>query len=115
MTEKKAQDVTVVGTKEAIPVVVKGKIFSDTVIVAMITGLVSLISLYMTLKINGQQKVIKENLHDVHQQINSRMDELLKTTKEASRAKGFMEGAGTVDSSTTELDSSKIYKIIPAK
>lgn len=91
------------------------KRFSDTVIVAMITGIVSLISLYMTLKINGQQKNIKENLHEVHQQINSRMDELLKTTKEASRAKGFMEGAGTIDSSTAEMDSSKVYKILPVK
>lgn len=58
---------------------------SDAVIIAIIGAVVSILSLYMTL-------TIKSKVNEVHEQINSRMDELLKINKEASEAKGNLEG-----------------------
>lgn len=58
---------------------------SDAVIISIIGGVVSIVCLFMTLTIRQNQK-------EIHQQINSRMDELLEINKEASRAKGNLEG-----------------------
>lgn len=58
---------------------------SDGIIIAIIGGIVSIVSLGMTL-------VVKYNLEKVHKQVNSRMDELLSIHKAASKAEGNLEG-----------------------
>ena len=68
---------------------------SEAVIVSIISGIVSLASLLMTLLIKGKQNEItksqtdlEHNQGDLHTQINSRMDELLKLTRESGKQEG---------------------------
>lgn len=73
----------------------KPKRFSDAVIIAIISGVVSLIGLGMTLLVKARQK-------EMHQMINSRMDEMLMLTKEKSEAEGNLQGRKELK---TEQDS----------
>lgn len=57
---------------------------SDAVIIAIVTGVVSTVALI----ISG---IIKVQLSKIHKQINSRMDELLKLTKDSSKAEGVLQ------------------------
>ncbi len=58
---------------------------SDAVIIAIIGGSVSLAGIALSGYINYR-------IGKIHKQINSRMDELLKLSKEASKAEGNLEG-----------------------
>jgi ABC-type branched-subunit amino acid transport system permease subunit len=57
---------------------------SDAVVIAIIGGIVSTVGLI----IGG---IIKVRLDNIHKQINSRMDELLRLTRESSEAKGVLK------------------------
>lgn len=58
---------------------------SDAVLIAIVTGSVTIIVTIATLFVNYK-------IERIHRQINSRMDELLKINKSASRAEGVLEG-----------------------
>jgi len=64
---------------------------TDAVIIALIGGIVSIVSLAMTLLIKKSQSSLESNQKDLHKQINSRMDELLRLTKEKGKAEGKAE------------------------
>lgn len=64
---------------------------SDAVIIALIGGIVSVVSLAMTLLIKKSQNTLETNQKDLHKQINSRMDELLRLTKASGKAEGKAE------------------------
>lgn len=83
---------------------------SDAVIISIIQGLFSLVSIFLIIwlkskidkKVTNVEGKVNEvvshvdNVHDqvdnVHKQINSRMDELLNVNKQLSRAEGKIEG-----------------------
>lgn len=75
----------------------KSKRLSDAVIIAIISGVVSIVGLAMTLMVKAKQT-------EMHQMINSRMDEMLKLTKDKSEAEGNLKGREELK---TEQDSLK--------
>jgi len=58
---------------------------SDAVIIAGISGFVSIVSLLIT-------SLVKKKVDSTHKLINSRMDEMLKLTKEKGEAEGNLKG-----------------------
>jgi hypothetical protein len=67
-------------------------------IVSIILGIISIITLRMTLRANikqieiqKSQAALEQSQANLHKQINSRMDELLRLTKEKGNAEGRAE------------------------
>ena len=72
---------------------------SDTLITALVGGIVAIILLWMQnaqstkmAKIALSQTALEKSQSDLHKQINSRMDELLEITRKNARAEGKAEG-----------------------
>lgn len=61
---------------------------SDTVKIAIIAGIVTLGQAWIAVRVNK----VNNNVKEVHQQINSRMDQLLEKSEQASKAEGKVEG-----------------------
>lgn len=57
---------------------------SDTVKIAIIAGIVTISQAYIATRVNK----VNNKVQEVHQQINSRMDQLLEKSEEASKAEG---------------------------
>lgn len=60
---------------------------SDTVKIAIIAGIVTLGQAWIAVGVNK----VNSNVKEVHQQINSRMDQLLEKSEQASKAEGKVE------------------------
>lgn len=84
MPDKKPAPVTIVD--EVVPVKVVAKV-SDTVKIAIIAGIVTLGQAFIATRIMKVDNKVQE----VHKQINSRMDQLLEKSEQASKAEGKIE------------------------
>lgn len=85
---------------------------SDAVIISMIGGVVSIVTVVLTLLIKKSQTALEVSQANLHKQINSRMDELLYLTKQkgAQEEKDKQEGNTSVSVTPVEPKQSTDIK-----
>lgn len=79
---------------------------TETVIIAIIGGVVSIVSLLLNL-------LIKQKVNTTHTLINSRMDEMLLLTKEKGEAEGNLKGREEMKTETAAVTAHPIELKIP--
>lgn len=59
---------------------------SDTVIISIVSGIVSIITLYIQLRMKAKVETVDKKLDENHKQQNGNLDKLLKATEQLATA-----------------------------
>lgn len=82
-------------------VIIKPRIFTEKVILAIVGAIVTIstmLSAYMTVKLNHKADVNTAKIDTLHQSVNGKIEKLLEINKVAAKAEGKLEQKTEQDS-----------------